>query len=233
MENNTDFTFSCPHCGQHLKAEMDMVGTKIVCPTCGNAISVPQVGNPAASTGDSDLPQPRRPIITVVKRGRGPSFKKTWFFIAGIVLFVLCLKSCVSSDADLTIDQYTQKQIEEISSEVSSWAKDRPNVVQYVENKHGTVTVKDVQVKLYKVQTVDGGNVVRSGGKNIFEQTLVLRFWWDGKLHTGGHTDIGFLLDKEGTCLKTWTAETDAIFDREDPDCWYDIGFALGALLAL
>ena len=89
MENNTDFTFSCSHCGQHLKAEMDMVGTKIMCPTCGN-------------------------------------------------------------------------------------------VVQYVENKHGTVTVKDVQVKLYKVLTVDGGNVVRSGGKNIFEQTLVLRFWWDG-----------------------------------------------------
>ena len=233
MENNTDFTFSCPHCGQHLKAEMDMVGTKIVCPTCGNAISVPQVGNPAASTGDSDLPQPRRPIITVVKRGRGPSFKKTWFFIAGIVLFVLCLKSCVSSDADLTVDQYTQKRIEEISSKVSSWAKDRPKAVRDVEERHGTVTVKDVQVKFYNVQTIDGGNVVYGGGENISEQKLVLRFWWDGILHTDGHTDIGFLLNKDDKCLKTWTVETDAIFDREDPDFWYDIGFALGALLAL
>lgn len=41
--NNTNgnFTFTCPHCGQHLEAEPDMAGMKMKCPTCGKAIAIP------------------------------------------------------------------------------------------------------------------------------------------------------------------------------------------------
>lgn len=39
---NNNFTFSCPHCEQHLEAEPDMVGMELDCPTCGQKITVPQ-----------------------------------------------------------------------------------------------------------------------------------------------------------------------------------------------
>ncbi len=33
--------FPCPHCGQRLSAEADMIGRQIVCPTCTNTLTVP------------------------------------------------------------------------------------------------------------------------------------------------------------------------------------------------
>ena len=42
MNNARDnFKFACPHCGQHLEAEPDMVGIEVECPSCGKAITVP------------------------------------------------------------------------------------------------------------------------------------------------------------------------------------------------
>ena len=41
MENQAEFTFACPHCGQHLAAEPDMIGVELECPSCGKAIRVP------------------------------------------------------------------------------------------------------------------------------------------------------------------------------------------------
>ena len=51
--NASSFTFSCPHCGQHLEAEPDWVGMEVECPTCGKALAVP--------------PQPP-PVITVMSK---------------------------------------------------------------------------------------------------------------------------------------------------------------------
>ena len=38
---NGNFTFVCPHCGQHLEAEPDMVGMEFDCPGCGKVLAVP------------------------------------------------------------------------------------------------------------------------------------------------------------------------------------------------
>lgn len=134
-------------------------------------------------------------------------------------------------DGSVTVAQYTQKQIEDLSSEVASWGTKRPEIVKRVEDKHGTVTVKNVQVKHFSIQTVDGGNLVHGDGENISEYKLVLRFWWDGIIHENGHTDIGFVLDNDGKCVKTWTDDTDALIDLEDPNFWYGVGAALGSML--
>ena len=37
----TAFTFSCPHCSQHISATPDFIGTDASCPTCNNAFVVP------------------------------------------------------------------------------------------------------------------------------------------------------------------------------------------------
>lgn len=37
----TEFKFACPHCGQHLSAELDWVGMEIECPACGKTLIVP------------------------------------------------------------------------------------------------------------------------------------------------------------------------------------------------
>lgn len=42
MDNQAPFKFACPHCGQHLEAEPDMVGMELECPSCGKAITVPE-----------------------------------------------------------------------------------------------------------------------------------------------------------------------------------------------
>ena len=41
MDNQAEFTFACPHCGQHLAADTDMVGMELECPSCGKALQVP------------------------------------------------------------------------------------------------------------------------------------------------------------------------------------------------
>ena len=157
-------------------------------------------------------------------------------------IFVISLALSFSGDSDDTVSgegtddyvavaQYVQKQIEDFSPEVASWATRRPDIVKRVEEKHGTVTVKNVEIKHYSVQTVDGGNLVRGDGGNISEHKLVLRFWWDGIIHENGHTDIGFVINREGKCVKTWTDDTDALIDLEDPNFWYGVGAALGSML--
>ena len=45
MAIENTFKFPCPHCGQHLDAEYDMVGLEFDCPACGQPLTVPEVGN--------------------------------------------------------------------------------------------------------------------------------------------------------------------------------------------
>lgn len=43
----SEFKFSCPNCGQHLRADMDSVGVQYRCPACGVDFVVP---NPKSAT---------------------------------------------------------------------------------------------------------------------------------------------------------------------------------------
>jgi len=36
-----EFKFSCPHCGQHIKAAEDLMGRQFQCPSCHHLIRVP------------------------------------------------------------------------------------------------------------------------------------------------------------------------------------------------
>ena len=51
MAIENTFKFPCPHCGQHLDAEYDMVGLEVDCPACGQPLTVPEVGNSSLNEG--------------------------------------------------------------------------------------------------------------------------------------------------------------------------------------
>lgn len=55
MDNQAQFKFACPHCGQHLAAEADMVGMELECPNCGKTITVPS----APATAEREAPKLR------------------------------------------------------------------------------------------------------------------------------------------------------------------------------
>ena len=150
------------------------------------------------------------------------------------VIVALCfwfLSSCIRKKKSLEV--YEQDKIRELTHEVSAWPSTRPSIVESIEAKHGTVTVKKVEVEHFSVQTIDGGRVVYGDGDNLSEYKLILRFWWDGILHEDGHTDVGFIFDKDGEPVKSWTEESDALLDLDDPEFWGSLGYAIGTLLAL
>ena len=49
MDNQAQFTFACPHCGQQLEAEQDMAGMELECPSCGKPLQVPSASPEAKS----------------------------------------------------------------------------------------------------------------------------------------------------------------------------------------
>ena len=54
MAIENTFKFPCPHCGQQLDAEYEMVGLEFDCPACGQPLTVPEVGN-SSPNEDGDI----------------------------------------------------------------------------------------------------------------------------------------------------------------------------------
>ena len=54
---SAEFTFACPHCGQHLRAEADMIGMQVACPACQNNFVVQRPGFGETS------PRPIAPLL--------------------------------------------------------------------------------------------------------------------------------------------------------------------------
>lgn len=61
----SDVRFKCPHCGQHLKADEDMSGEPLDCPTCGKPMRIP--GAPGMPK-PREIPPPLPPPIPVQPR---------------------------------------------------------------------------------------------------------------------------------------------------------------------
>lgn len=56
MDENS-FKFSCPHCGQHIEVDCDMIGMGLDCPACGQHFTVPEIDTRCLS-----------PVIMVIKK---------------------------------------------------------------------------------------------------------------------------------------------------------------------
>ena len=98
-----------------------------------------------------------------------------------------------------------------------------------IEDAHGTVTVSHAYVLKCDVMTTDGSDKA----KNISLVTVTIRFNWDGIVHKGGTTDLEVDLTADGKYARSRIVRTDAMVNMEDKDFWYDVGYGIGALLAL
>ena len=102
----SEFKFLCPHCGQHLEAEADMIGTEIECPVCGNGLKVPAV---------QTKPQKYR-----------SRFKKCWIFAgAGLVaVWVLISGVCMPLPGNREKSPDVQANSQELSSSIGRLSSD-------------------------------------------------------------------------------------------------------------
>ena len=92
--DETGFKFSCPHCGQHIEVDCDMIGMGVNCPTCGQPFSVPEM--------DTRCPAP---VITVIRKRESLSDRsKNWMKAIGIGFAVLLLFVGVSVIKELPDD---------------------------------------------------------------------------------------------------------------------------------
>lgn len=105
MAESQGFKFSCPRCGQHLEAELDMVGITIGCPGCGHPLKVPSLSSECQADAVSDAKAEVEtttddggPKIAVLKRRE--SFTGRWkkrLKALGIGIALLCLFAGVTA----------------------------------------------------------------------------------------------------------------------------------------
>ena len=58
-------------------------------------------------------------------------------------------------------------------------------------------------------------------------------FNWYGIIHKGGTTDLEVDLTADGKCTRSRIVRTDAMVNMEGENFWYNVGYGIGALLAL
>lgn len=89
---NGNFTFTCPHCEQHLEAEPDMAGMELDCPTCGQKIIVPQPPRPAPVIKVLSEPKikttPKMTQTIVSSQKTNKAMPKWGYCVIGAVLLV-------------------------------------------------------------------------------------------------------------------------------------------------
>ena len=89
----SEFKFACPVCGQHITADSSNSGTQITCPTCFQAMVVPQAPVAGSSNLILSASQANKHRSTVPGTDLQPIRKHgKWSSILakGLVLIVLC-----------------------------------------------------------------------------------------------------------------------------------------------
>ena len=129
-------------------------------------------------------------------------------------------------EAEMTVEDVRHKIVDDLNGELAS-----PSclVRKRIEDAHGTVTVSHAYVLKCDVTTTDGSDKA----KNISLVTVTIRFNWDGIIHKGGTTDLEVDLTADGKCTRSRIVRTDAMVNMEDATFWYNVGYGIGALLAL
>ena len=221
MTKKNSFKFSCPHCGQHLDADRDMIGITVDCPACGQSLTVQ--ANPI--------------MIKVVKRReRFIDRCKNWLKATSIGVVVLLLffglttKLGQPTRPEETVDDVKRHFIAKLNKEMSNSSCP---VWERIENAHITVKVYRANVLECDVATIDGSDEVGADRSNILRVTVKVRFYWDGLVQQAGTTDVAFDLTADGKCTRSQIVRTDARWNTEDPEFWWDVGWCIGALLAL
>lgn len=129
-----------------------------------------------------------------------------------------------------TVSDYEAETIREINEELS---KPDSKLKKRIEDAHLTVTVKSTEIVRCDVTTVDGSENTGRDDSNIDKVSMLIRFNWEGFIDKG-YTDLCIEYDVQNKrLLKSEIDHTTALVNVENPSFWYDVGYIIGAALAL
>ena len=131
-----------------------------------------------------------------------------------------------------TVSDYRAETMREIKTELG---KPDSKLKKRIENAHiPSVTVESTEVIRCDVTTVDGSEKAGEADSNIDKVSMLIRFHWKGEILTG-YTDLKIVYDVQNKrpIESKIDYTTDPIPTGEDFDAWFDIGAAIGHLLAL
>ena len=251
----------CPNCGAECEAECELaVGQHVICPYCqykfayfgfvqGIAPLLFKAKKAATAVKDKVLTIWRnskdgryafvakvKMTANVVRNKTVSLWKSGWngkvILCVAALLALWLIWPSGKGDAEakregaMTVEEVRHKIVDTFNEELSS---STCPVRKRIEDAHGTVTVSHAYVLKCDVMTTDGSDKA----KNISLVTVTIRFNWDGIVHKGGTTDLEVDLTADGKCARSRIVRTDAMVNMEDKDFWYDVGYGIGALLAL
>lgn len=146
--------------------------------------------------------------------------------VLGILLFV-CKGTLFHRQ---TVDEWCAKTTERLNREL---AKPDCPMRKQIENAHLTVKVRYARIISLTAQTLDGTNNTNDG-KNIASYHAKVEFTWDGYIQKGGYSILEIKYDVQNQkMIRADISQTNAMFNTEDPDFWFNVGWGIGALLAL
>ena len=187
------------------------------------------------------IPPPQATSQSYIDSSSSANKDNTPWLIAGIigaivvlvVLFFVCKMGMEGKETLFhrqTVDEWCAKAREELNREL---AKPDCPVRRRIENAHLTVDVRYAKIISLTAQTLDGTNY-SNDGKNIASYNAKVEFTWDGVFQKGGYSILEIMYDiQNDKLLKTDISQTNAMFNIEDPNFWFDVGWGIGALLAL
>lgn len=251
----------CPNCGAECEAECELaVGQHVICPYCqykfaylgfvqGIAPLLFKAKKAATAVKDKVLTIWRnskdgryafvakvKMTANVVRNKTVSLWKSGWngkviLCVAALLALWLIWPSGkgdaeAKREAEMTVEEVRHKIVDTLNEELSS---STCPFRKRIEDAHGTVTVSHAYVLKCDVMTTDGSDKE----KNISLVTVTIRFNWDGIVHKGGTTNLEVDLTADGKCARSRIVRTDAMVNMEDKDFWYDVGYGIGALLAL
>ncbi|MCL2742377.1 MAG: hypothetical protein FWE67_00845 [Planctomycetaceae bacterium] len=140
------------------------------------------------------------------------------------LLIALCFTAC---GRNTTTEAYRQTVIREINGYLQNESDERR---RYIEFAHQTVTVTSATVTSCQIETLDGSNNAGYEGKNVSRVTYEITAYWDGVFHKQGHSVLKIVSDVQNGKSTAKIIKTDAVVNIEDPNFWYEAGFAAGVI---
>lgn len=152
------------------------------------------------------------------------------FIGIGVVAIALLCMTGIVSTGERTASDYKNEIQQVIDEEL---AKSDSMLKKRIEDAHLTVKVTSTRIVRCDVSTLDGTERAGKDDSNIDKVSMLIRFNWNGVFDIG-YTDLRFVYDAQNDrVLKSEIEYTTAMFNSEDPDFWWDVGFLIGTVMAM
>lgn len=172
--------------------------------------------------------------VSPTPSGPKNSRKAAWLAlgILGLIgALIICILVATGGPDTQSVQDYELQQRNLINKSLSSTSRDDDK--KMIETIHGpTVTYKDAVVKSVKAVTFDGSNIAEKNGGNVSVLKFVVNYRWTSLTQNMGYTDVLYVFDVQRNAITTARVlDTNALINLADERWWFDVGYAIGALL--